>query len=137
MLDRMSVAADPEPVFRADRTWWERLFAVIDAREAAAFVGFLTSDAEFRFGNAPAIAGHEAIQAAVAAFFGAIGSSRHRLLNTWSGASSAVCEGVVTYTRHDGSTVGIPFVNVFELRADKIARYRIYIDISPLFNAPA
>jgi ketosteroid isomerase-like protein len=135
MLDQVNIATKPEPVLIADRAWWERLFAVIDAGDVDGFLEFLTSDAKFRFGNAPVLAGHAAIRAGVAAFFAAIGSSRHRLLGTWSGATTAVCEGEVTYTRHDGSTVRIPFVNVFELRADKIAEYRIYIDNSPLFNA--
>ncbi len=44
-----------------------------------------------------------------------------------------MCEGLVTYTRLDGSQVTIPFVNVFYLRGDKIARYLIYIDNGPLF----
>jgi hypothetical protein len=44
-----------------------------------------------------------------------------------------VCEGLVTYTRLDGSQVIVPFVNVFYLRGDKIARYLIYIDNGPLF----
>ena len=31
------------------------LFAAIDANDAAAFVGFLTDDAVFRFGSAPSV----------------------------------------------------------------------------------
>jgi hypothetical protein len=31
--------------------------------------------------------------------------------------------------------LAVPFANVFELRADKIAAYRIYIDNSLLFGA--
>jgi limonene-1,2-epoxide hydrolase len=44
---------------------------------------------------------------------------------------------VVTYTRHNGSSLSVPFANVFELKGDKIASYRIYIDNSALFAAPA
>ena len=112
------------------------MLAVVDAGDANDFVELLTPDAQFRFGNASAIVGHEAIRAAVAAFFAAIASSRHRLLGTWSGAGTAVCEGEVTYTRHDGSVLSVPFVNIFELRADKIGAYRIYIDNSSLFGEP-
>jgi ketosteroid isomerase-like protein len=123
-----------EPVFQPDRAWWKRVFAVIDAGDAAGFVAFLTPDAQFRFGNVPAVVGHEAIRAAAAGFFAAIASSRHQLHGTWNGAATAVCEGEVTYTRHDGSTVSMPFANVFELRGEKIAAYRIYIDNSSLFH---
>ncbi len=42
-------------------------------------------------------------------------------------------KGSCTYTRLDGSQVTIPFVNVFYLQGDKIARYLIYIDNGPLF----
>jgi ketosteroid isomerase-like protein len=130
------IAVVPECASQPDRAWWERVLAVVDAGDANDFVELLTPDARFRFGNAPVVVGHEAIHAAVAAFFSAIASSRHRLLGTWSGAGTAVCEGEVTYTRHDGSMVSVPFANVFELRADKIAAYRIYIDNSSLFREP-
>jgi ketosteroid isomerase-like protein len=124
-----------ERVMQPDRAWWERVFAVVDTGDANGFIGLLTADAQFRFGNAPVIAGHEAIRAAAAAFFAAIASSKHQVLRTWDAAASAVCEGQVTYTRHDGSMVSVPFANVFELRGDKIAAYRIYIDNSSLFKA--
>jgi ketosteroid isomerase-like protein len=136
MLNRMNkVVVAPERVMQPERAWWERVFAVVDTGDANSFVGLLTEDAQFRFGNAPVIAGHEAIRAAAAAFFAAIASSKHRVLGTWNGAASAACEGEVTYTRHDGSVVSVPFANVFELRGDKIAAYRIYIDNSSLFKA--
>jgi limonene-1,2-epoxide hydrolase len=124
------------PAFQPDRAWWERLFATIDARDADGFVAALTANAEFRFANAPAVRGREAIRATVAAFFAAIAACHHRLLGTWNGAGTTVCEGQVTYTRHDGTTVTVPFVNVFELSGDRIAAYRIYIDNTPLFGAP-
>jgi ketosteroid isomerase-like protein len=123
-------------VMQRDRAWWERVFAIVDTGDANSFIELLTADAQFRFGNAPVIVGHEAIRAAAAAFFAAIALSRHRVLGTWNGAASAACEGEVTYTRHDGSVVSVPFANVFELRGDKIAAYRIYIDNSTLFKAP-
>jgi ketosteroid isomerase-like protein len=120
--------------FQPDRAWWERVLAVVDAGDAQGFVELLTADAQFRFGNAPAIEGSEAIRAAVAGFFAAIASSRHRVLGIWNGPASAVCEGEVAYTRHNGSVLSVPFVNVFDLRGDKIAAYRIYIDNAALFH---
>jgi len=133
MLCRM-IAVVPECASKPDRAWWERVLAVVDAGDAAAFVELLTPDAQFRFGNAPVVVGREAIRTVAAAFFAAIASSKHGVLGTWNGAATAVCEGEVTYTRHDGSTVNVPFVNVFELRGEKIAAYRIYIDNSSLFT---
>jgi limonene-1,2-epoxide hydrolase len=119
--------------FEPNAAWWQNVFAVIDARNAAGFVDLLTPDAQFRFGSAPTIIGTEAICAAVSGFFASIAACRHRLIRTWSGASGVVCEGEVTYTRRDGTKVTVPFANVFELRGPLISIYRIYIDNSPLF----
>jgi len=121
--------------WRADAKGWERLLATIDSRDADAFASFLTENTEFTFGNAPTIVGRAAVREAVAGFFAAIGACRHRLLQTWSGPDSAVCQGEVTYTRHNGTTVTVPFANVFQLRDGRIAKYQIYIDNSPLFSA--
>jgi ketosteroid isomerase-like protein len=134
--DREAANTLPANAFVPDRDWCERLFSTVDAGDATGFLRFLTPDAQFRFGNAPAVTGAAAIGAAVAGFFAAIGSSRHHLIAIWHQAASALCEGEVTYLRHDGSAVSFPFANVFEFRGEKIAAYRIYIDNSSLF-APA
>jgi ketosteroid isomerase-like protein len=117
--------------------WWRGLFAAIDARDATRFTAFLTPDARFRFGNLPEVVGREAIGAAVGQFFAAIGGCAHRLLGTWYGPGSAVCEGEVSYTRLDGRVVTVPFANVFALRGTAIASYRIFIDNTPLFASAA
>ena len=111
------------------------LFAAIDAQDGAAFVGFLTEDAVFRFGSAPAVQGRVAVQAAVEGFFGTIAGLSHKIDKTVRADDALVCEGSVTYTRHDGSAIEIPFVDVFEYRDGLIAEYKIYIDIAPLYAA--
>jgi ketosteroid isomerase-like protein len=119
--------------FVPDRHWWQGLFAAIDSGDPVAFVNCLTPDAEFRFANAAALVGRQAITAGVAEFFTAIASSQHRLLEFWSTHNAAGCEGEVTYTRHNGSLATFPFANVFKLRGTKICSYHIYIDNSALF----
>ena len=135
MLAAMSAAAIPDQPLHPDREWWEHVLAVVDTGDADGFVELLAPNAQFRFGNAPVIVGHPAIHAAAATFFAAIASSRHRLLGTWNGAAGTVCEGEVTYRRHDGSEISLPFANVLELQGEKISAYRIYIDNSLLFDA--
>jgi len=44
---------------------------------------------------------------------------------------------MVTYTRHDGTNLTLPFVNVFAMRGDLIQDYLIYIDATPLYAPPA
>ena len=123
--------------FQNDTDGWARLFDAIDRRDARAFTRFLTPDASFHFGNAPPVVGAEAIEAAVAGFFAMLGGCRHQLRASWGDRDSAVCEGEVTYTTPSGTTVTVPFANVFDLRGDAIASYRIYIDNGPLFAALA
>jgi ketosteroid isomerase-like protein len=116
-----------------DAAWWTSLLATIDGKQAHDFAQFLTPAGEFRFGNQPSVHGRENVEAYVAAFFGMIGSSRHELRRTWNDGETRACEGLVTYTRLDGSTLTVPFANVFYMLEGKIARYLIFIDNGTLF----
>lgn len=116
--------------------WMSALLARVDAMDTTGFLRFLTEDASFRFANAPAAVGHAAIDAMVSGFFGSIKACRHEILQAWVPPGHAIGRGLVTYTRHDGSTLTLPFVNVFALRAGRIAEYQIYIDATPLYAPP-
>ena len=109
------------------------LFAAIDAKDGAAFVAYLTENAVFRFGSAPPVQGRDAIQAAVDAFFTAIAGCSHSIEKKLRQGDTVVCEGVVTYTRHDGSEIALPFTDVFEYEGILIAHYKIYMDVAPLY----
>jgi hypothetical protein len=41
-------------------------------------------------------------------------------------------QGEVTYVKHDGSALTLPFVNCFKIRGEKIHEYLIYVDPTPL-----
>ncbi len=109
------------------------LFRAIDAKDGAAFASLLTGDASFRFGNSPAVTGRDAIRAAVDGFFGSIKSLSHRVPDIWDLGSHIVARGEVTYTRHSGSTLTVPFCNVFGMEGELIRTYEIYIDVSALY----
>ncbi len=109
------------------------LFASIDAKDTTTFLEFLADDAVFRFGSAPAVQGHAAIGIAVDGFFGSIAGSNHNLNKPLRDGSTLVCEGEVTYRRHSGTEVTLPFTNVFELDGELISHYKIHIDIAPLY----
>ena len=109
------------------------VFAAVDRQDTAAFVGFLTDDAVFRFGSAPPVHGRDAIAAAVAGFFGTIAGLSHAISTVVMDGSTQFIEGEVTYTRPDGSQLTLPFANVFEYEGELIARYKIYMDINPLY----
>ena len=109
------------------------LFRAIDTRDLARFVSFLAPDARFRYGSAAPVTGREAIAQAVAGFFGTIQAIEHRVLHEWQDADARACEGEVTYTRHDGSRITLPFAVVLRPHAGLIRDYRIYVDIAPLY----
>ena len=109
------------------------LFRAIDARDSAAFASFLTEDAIFRFGSAPPVEGRNAIRDAVEAFFSSIAGLTHDVTKVVRDGDTLFCEGEVNYERHDGSTITLPFADVLDHEGDLIRRYKIYMDIAPLF----
>jgi len=112
---------------------FKKLFASIDAMDTESFLSFICADATFRFGSSPAVKGHAEIRAAVEGFFASFAALQHDLQRLVADGNVVVCEGEVTYTRHDGSSITLPFANVFEVDDGLISLYRVYIDIGPLF----
>ena len=114
---------------------FEKLFASIDAMDTESFLGFIAEDCTFRFGSSPPITGRDGIRASVNDFFSMFAALRHHPERIVADDNGIVCEGEVTYTRHDGRKVAVPFCNVFEAEAGRISLYRIYIDLGPVFAA--
>lgn len=133
-----SRAIDPEylpnvTVDEATHRFLEDLFDSIDEQSVERFLCFLTDDAIFRFGSAPAVQGQSAIRDAVSEFFSTIAGCKHRLNNIVADNGMIVCEGEVTYLRHDETQVTLPFANVFEFAGELISHYKIYTDAGPLY----
>ena len=112
-----------------------KLFVSIDTMDTEGFLAFIAPDGEFRFGSTPPVRGHAAIRAAVENFFSSFAALRHELQRVIAEGNTVVCEGEVTYTRHDSSVITLPFCNVFETNDGLISLYRIYIDVAPLYAA--
>ena len=109
------------------------MFAAIDAMDADAFNAFLTPDAMFRFGGGDPVHGHAAIKEAVDAFWASIAGCRHEILTVVRQGDTLACDGLTTYTRHDGREVTVPFADIFELRDELISEYKIYADLTPVY----
>ena len=112
---------------------FEKLFASIDAMDTESFLSFIREDGTFRFGSSPSVTGHVAIREAVENFFASFAALKHDLQRQIADDNVVVCEGEVTYTRHDGSQITLPFANIFEIDDGLISLYRVYIDVGPLF----
>ena len=113
-------------------SWIGDLLASIDGMDADKFVSFVADDAEFRYGSNPPVAGRAAIRDYVAQFFAMFKGLRHRLLESWSYPDAVFVQGEVTYSKHDGSELTLPFLNCFKMRSGKVQEYLIYIDPTPL-----
>jgi ketosteroid isomerase-like protein len=106
----------------------------VDKNDSEKFATYLTTDAEFKFGNGPAVVGSVAISQGVSDFLETLGGIRHNILNVWHDRNYVVAQLVTDYTRKDGQVVSIPVVDVFRLRGDLIESYLIYADITPVFS---
>jgi len=42
---------------------------------------------------------------------------------------------MVTYTRHDSSTLTVPFANILRFEGDLIDEYLIFLDVSELYKS--
>jgi ketosteroid isomerase-like protein len=112
------------------------LFAALDAGDVRSALGLMTEDVTLRFGNADPVVGHAAIAAQFTTMAGVIASMSHELRAVWTTGEpdpAVICEMNVTYHRHDGSQLTLPCANVFRLRDGRIADYRIYMDVNPVF----
>lgn len=110
------------------------LFNGIDAKDHNVFREFLTEDAQFRFANHPPVVGRDAIVSFLEGWFQSIAAIKHSDMNVREGNGFVLTEGVVTYTRHSGSVLSVPFANVFNMVEGKIKDYLIYVDNSTLYT---
>ena len=110
----------------------KNLFQASDNKDTQTFAGFLAEHATFRFGNAPIVTGRANIAAVVDDFFNNIKALSHTVAETWRTPTGVICQGTVTYTRFDDTTLTIPFCNIFKVNEDLIEEYLIYADVSPL-----
>ena len=113
--------------------WVTILFHALDTFDADTFASFLTDDAGFVFGNSEPVRSKQAIREVVSHFFTSIRAIQHDLIDTWTFPETVICQGTVTYTRHTGSQLRVPFANIFKMRKGLIQDYLIYVDNSQLY----
>jgi ketosteroid isomerase-like protein len=113
------------------------LFHAIDKMDADQFASYLSEDCRFKFGNWDAVFGRHAAHASVARFFESIRSLAHDSIDIYESGDAVTSRGMVTYTRHSGTTLTIPFCNVFRMEGNQIRDYQIYADVSTLYVEPA
>lgn len=110
------------------------LLEAIDNSNTDTFASFLADDVIFRFGNARPVFGKAAVKKAVAGFFASIKSLRHNVDDIWHIKDVIIGHGMVTYTRHNDTTLTVPFANIFKMDGDMIKDYLIFADTSELYK---
>jgi len=114
------------------------VFETIDGMKADEYASYFAEDASFRFGNAEPIVGRRAIRDAMVVFFSTIKGLRHEIVGVWEGewALGVVysVETEVTYTRKDDAVVSLPATSTMRLDGDRIQDWRIFADISPVYE---
>jgi ketosteroid isomerase-like protein len=111
-----------------------RVFALVDAADAAGLSRVFTPRARLRFGNNEPITGPDAIEAGVKEFYSTIKGLRHTVVNEWVSGADTVVELSVDYDRLDGRTVTIPVVSIWRVdESGLIDDYRVFFDLAPVY----
>jgi hypothetical protein len=96
------------------------------------FVQFMTDDVRFRAGNSILLHGKQAAHQDITTLLARIRHMRHALSAVLVHDNIVAVHGTVTYTRHDGSTLTVPFADMWTMQDDKIQEYLIFIDNTKL-----
>ena len=118
--------------------WARRLYErSVDRKDAAGYAAAFVEDGWLRFGNNEPIIGRTNIEAAIAGFFGAMRTLAHQPGRTTVAGNLLFLEAIVTYLRHDGKSVSVPAMTVYEMAemtgTPLARRCNIYVDLAPLF----
>ena len=122
----------------AAQEWASHLYdESVDRKNATGFAAAFVEDGWLRFGNNEPIVGRANIEAAIAGFFQAMQTLKHTPERTTVTGNLLFLEATVTYLRHDGKTVSVPAMTVFEMAettgTPRARRCNIYVDLAPLF----
>ena len=110
------------------------VYQSIDRADAGKFASFITPNGSFRFANHPAVSGTGAIEAYVAGFFHSLKGINHSNLESWSTGDVIFVNGTVKYTRHNDTTLELPFSCTWKMSGISIDQYLIFIDSSELYQ---
>ena len=110
------------------------VYQSIDRADAKKFASYITAGGTFRFANHPGVTGNEAIEAFVDGFFKSLKGIAHSNLESWSTGEVIFVNGNVKYTRHNGTSLELPFSCTWKMKGALIDQYLIYIDSSGLYQ---
>ncbi len=110
------------------------VYQSIDNADATKFASFITPNGSFRFANNPAVTGNKAIDAYVDGFFKSLKGINHTGLEYWNTGDAIFVNGTVKYTRHNSTSLELPFSCTWKMKDHLIDQYLIFIDSSELYQ---
>lgn len=110
------------------------MFKTIDQFGSRSLADMITENGSFRFANMPAVVGRENIFQFLEGFFKSIKAISHTDLEYWFVDNVWIATGNVTYTRHNGSLLRVPFSVILKMDKDLISEYLIFVDASTLYQ---
>ncbi|MCX6222129.1 MAG: nuclear transport factor 2 family protein [Bacteroidia bacterium] len=116
------------------KTFVSDVYQSIDHKDASSFARFITPNGSFRFANNPAATGTAAIESYVAGFFQSLKGINHSNLESWSSGDAIFVNGLVKYSRHNDTTLEVPFSCTWKMKDQLIDQYLIFIDSSELYQ---
>ncbi len=115
-------------------TWWQQYWDDMDHWRLDAVEAQTHPDIVVRTGNNASVVGIENVMAGRRRFATQITSMQHEFVHIWVSDDTAVLESLVTYVRHDGSSVQLPCVSIAHRRDGLVDAVRVYIEQGPLFG---
>ena len=102
--------------------------------DAQALAAAMTPGGTFRFANMDPVSGTENLAGFFGNFFASIKGISHTDLEYWFTDNTWFATGRVTYTRHDNSTLNVPFSVILKMQEELIDQYLVFVDVSQLNN---
>lgn len=116
--------------------WYQRYLVAMNSADLNGVIAHLAPDCAFQINNHMPMHGHEAIGAAFARYWDAIGGIEHDLLNIYGDDHRFCVEMLCHYTRKDGSVVTLPAAVFIDRNAEgQISLARSYVDATPVHDA--
>ena len=109
------------------------VLADVDRMDAKAFASHLAEDCLLRYANNDEVVGRDAIETAIAGFFGTIKGISHHVVEQWDVDETTIVQLEATYTRMDDRQVTLPAVTIYRRGDDLIGEYRVYVDLAPVY----
>jgi ketosteroid isomerase-like protein len=115
-------------------TFVKDMYRIVDAKDGAALAALMTENGIFKFANMPGVQGRDNITEFLDGFFQSIKGISHSDIEDWKTDNTRFAIGNVTYTRHDDSTLAVPFSVVLRMDEKLMSEYLVYVDASELYK---